>query len=362
MMHATDPCLRQLKASRAFERAHVDHQQLDRHVVVYGTGKDRRTRRPWITVMRDEFSGAIIGIAISIESPSKFRCQAVLRDCARRHGRLPECLISDNGGDFHSEYFEVLLAQLGITKQTRPPEFAKGSGEIESAFASLSSFIKFTAGGTYNDGRGRKTSSSHRGKATAVFGLLDTYLQVEGYFFHTFNLAPKEHLEAPATRLAASLEEWPISGRKAVLNADLLRATAVELERRLKVHPSGVRHFGRWFSHTRLYSTPHKGYVTAYEEPWDLNRLYVLLDGERVTLFHSAGGRDDVPTPESCIRSILFRECQDVITAVRKEVRLSNAKLYRGALEKKKNGASRKSRAQQELPPPSKNTVPFNRR
>lgn len=361
VMHATDPSVRQLKASRAFERAHVDHQQLDRHVVVYGTGKKSLTKRPWITVMRDEFSGAILGLAISINSPSKFRCQAVLRDCARRHGRLPECLVSDNGGDFHSEYFEIFLAQRGITKQTRPPEFAKGGGEIESAFASLSSFIKFTAGGTYNDARGRKISSSHRGKTAAVFDLIDTYRQVDDYFFRTFNSAPKAQLASPATRLEASLDKWPISGRAAVLNAHFLRATAVELDRKLKVHPSGVSHFGRWFCHPKLYSAKHKGYVTAFEEPWDQDRLYVLLDGERVTCFNAAGKQDDVPSPEACIRAILFNECQDVIDLVRKDARLSNAKRYRKALREQKDRSAPKNGPQRELLPPGNSILPFSR-
>lgn len=363
MMNATDPNLRQLKALRAFERAHIDHQQLDRYVVVYGTGEDAQKEKPWITVMRDEFSGSIIAMAISIKSPSKFRCQAVLRDCARRHGRLPECLVSDNGGDFHSKYFEILLAQYGITKQTRPPDFARGSGEIESAFASLSSFIKFTAGGTFNDAKGRKTSTTHRGRATARFNLIETYHHVEDYFFKCFNVAPKAHLEAPATRLTSSLEKWPISGRATVLNADFLKATAVELDQKLKVHPSGVRHFGRWFTHPKLYSSSHKGYVTAYEEPWDQNRLYVLLDGERVTCTHAAGAQSDVPSLLASLEAILFNECQDTIALTRRAARLSNAKRYRESL-KRTAAVVHRSRSQEKLyPPPSDFAVsPFKRR
>lgn len=362
MMQATDPSTRQLKASRAFERAHIDHQQLDRHVIIYGSGKDRQTKRPWITVMRDEFSGAVIAMAISLKSPSRFRCQAVLRDCARRHGRLPECLVSDNGGDFHSEYFEIFLAQQGITKQTRPPDFPKGSGEIESAFASLSSFIKFTAGGTYNDGKGRKASSTHRSRSTAAFDLIETWRHVEDYFFQSFNLAPKSHAESPGTRLRTSLEKWPISGREAVLNADFLRATAVELSYKLKVHPSGVRHFGRWFSHPKLFSSLHKGYVTAYEEPWDQDRLYVLLNSERVTCSHAAGSYDDVPNPEACIRAILFNEGQDVIEIAKKDARLANAKRYRQALDGKRFRPAKKVKPQSEPLPPRPGVLPFKRR
>ena len=362
MMQATDPNIRQLKASRAFERAHIDHQQLDRNVIIYGSGKDRQTKRPWITVMRDEFSGAIIAMAISLKSPSRFRCQAVLRDCARRHGRLPECLVSDNGGDFHSNYFEMFLAQQGITKQTRPPDFPKGSGEIESAFASLSSFIKFTAGGTYNDARGRKTSSTHRSRSTAVFNLFDTYRHVDDYFFRCFNLAPKAHLESPETRLRQSLEKWPISGRTAILNADFLKATAIELNQKLKVHSSGVRHLRRWFSHPKLFSISHNGYVTAYEEPWDQDRIYVLLNGERVSCLHPPGNHEDVPSAEACIEAILFNECQDVIANAKKGVRLSNAERYRKALRNKPDRPAAKVKPQPEPLPPSQYVLPFKRR
>src|SRR5262249_42457426 len=43
-----------------------------------------------------------------------------LRVCVRRHGRLPQTLIVDGGKEFHSRYFDSVLACYYCTKKTRP--------------------------------------------------------------------------------------------------------------------------------------------------------------------------------------------------------------------------------------------------
>jgi putative transposase len=43
-----------------------------------------------------------------------------LRECVRRHGRLPQILVVDGGREFESVYFETLLARYECTRKTRP--------------------------------------------------------------------------------------------------------------------------------------------------------------------------------------------------------------------------------------------------
>ena len=43
----------------------------------------------------------------------------LLRECVRRHARLPEITI-DGGPEFRSTYFETLVARYQCTKKTRP--------------------------------------------------------------------------------------------------------------------------------------------------------------------------------------------------------------------------------------------------
>ena len=41
----------------------------------------------------------------------------VLRECVRRHGRLPQIAVVDGGKEFESLYFETLLARYECTKK-----------------------------------------------------------------------------------------------------------------------------------------------------------------------------------------------------------------------------------------------------
>src|SRR5207244_13388665 len=52
----------------------------------------------------------------------------------RRHNRLPQCLVVDGGPEFHSTYFEALLARYECTKKTRPPAQARFGSLVERVF------------------------------------------------------------------------------------------------------------------------------------------------------------------------------------------------------------------------------------
>ncbi len=108
---------------RPFEIAHIDHTEVDVELVCAETG--RLLFRPWWTVMTDAFSRRILAMALSFEPPSYRSCMAVLRDCVRRHGRLPQIVVVDCGPEFRSTYFESLLARFECTKKTRPPAQAR---------------------------------------------------------------------------------------------------------------------------------------------------------------------------------------------------------------------------------------------
>jgi hypothetical protein len=57
-----------------------------------------------------------------------------LRECVRRHGRLPQILVLDGGKEFDSIYFETLLARYEVTKKTRPPAKARFGSVCERIF------------------------------------------------------------------------------------------------------------------------------------------------------------------------------------------------------------------------------------
>jgi putative transposase len=120
---------------RPFEIAHIDHTQLDVELVCSDTGHN--LGRPWMTVFTDAFSRRILAAYVTFDPPSYRSCMMVVRECVRRHARLPQIIVVDYGGEFESVYFETLLARYECTKKTRPPSAARFGSVCERIFGTF---------------------------------------------------------------------------------------------------------------------------------------------------------------------------------------------------------------------------------
>ena len=115
---------------RPFEIGHIDHTELDVEVVCSQTG--RVLGRPWMTLLTDAFSRRVLSVYLTFDEPSYRSCMMILRDCVRRHARLPQIAVVDGGPEFKSTYFETLLARYECTKKTRPPTKARFGSVLEA--------------------------------------------------------------------------------------------------------------------------------------------------------------------------------------------------------------------------------------
>ena len=102
-----------------FHLAHIDHTQVDVELVDEDTGES--IGRPWISVMIDGYSRRVLAFYLSFDSPSYTACLMLLRECVRRHQRLPATVVVDNGAEFRSVAFESFLALYKVTLRLRPP-------------------------------------------------------------------------------------------------------------------------------------------------------------------------------------------------------------------------------------------------
>ncbi len=103
---------------RPFEIVHIDHTQLDIELIDSHTGQN--LGRPWLTIMVDAFSRRILAVYLTFDPPSYRSCMMILRECVRRHGRLPQSIVADGGKEFNSVYFESFLALKGCSLYKRP--------------------------------------------------------------------------------------------------------------------------------------------------------------------------------------------------------------------------------------------------
>ncbi len=104
--------------SRPFEVAHIDHTELDIQIRSSSTGE--LLGKPWVTFMMEAYSRRLLAVYLTFDPPSYRSVMMVLRICVQRYARLPQSVVVDGGREFHSVYFDSLLARYRCTKKTRP--------------------------------------------------------------------------------------------------------------------------------------------------------------------------------------------------------------------------------------------------
>ncbi len=159
---------------RPFHICHIDHTELDVELVCSETGHN--LGRPWLTLLTDAFSRRLLAVVLSFDPPSYRSCMMVLRECVRRHGRLPQILVVDGGKEFESLYFETLLARYECTKKTRPPAQARFGSVCERVLGTANTqFVYNLAGNTQLTKEVRVVTASVDPRNHAVWTLARLY-------------------------------------------------------------------------------------------------------------------------------------------------------------------------------------------
>ena len=171
---------------RPFEIGHIDHTELD--IELRSTATGRNLGRPWMTILVDAFSRRILASYLSFDPPSYRSCMMVLRDCVRRHSRLPQAVVVDGGREFESTYFETLLARYECTKKTRPPAKARFGSVVERLFGTCNTqFIHNLRGNTQITREVRQVTISVNPKGLAAWSLGDLNARLNEYLFEVYD-------------------------------------------------------------------------------------------------------------------------------------------------------------------------------
>lgn len=156
--------------TRPFDIVHIDHTQIDLQFVNESTGVEMG--KAWLTVMIDAFSRVILAWVLTFNDPSYRSCMLVLRDCVRRHGRLPRTLVADQGSEFKGAYFEQLLALFGVHKRMRPASHPRFGNIVERFFGLKNAeFTHVLRGNNKALQAPRRMSPSHDPRNLAVWNL-----------------------------------------------------------------------------------------------------------------------------------------------------------------------------------------------
>ncbi len=176
---------------RPWEIGHIDHTQLDIELIHSRTKKN--LGRPWLTILTDAYSRRILAIFLTFDKPSYRSCMMVLRECVRRHHRLPQTVVYDGAAEFRSTYFETLLARYECTRKTRPWSEPRYGTTCERIFGTVQSqFVHKLFGNTQIMKNVRQVSKDVNPKELAIWTLESFYELLCEYCYEYYD-AQQEH-------------------------------------------------------------------------------------------------------------------------------------------------------------------------
>lgn len=172
---------------RPFEIGHIDHTELDLQFV--GARKGENLGKAWLTVLIDAYTRMVLAWVILFDAPSYRSCMTVIRDCVKRHGRIPRYIVVDKGSDFESAYFECLMARIESHKKTRPGSKPRFGSIIERFFGmSNEAFVHNLIGNNKALQKPRSMSKTHDPRELAVWTLPEFRDAFEGFLDNVYSL------------------------------------------------------------------------------------------------------------------------------------------------------------------------------
>jgi len=266
---------------RAWEYVHIDHTVVDLELKsVNGLS----LRRGWLTVAICAATRKIIGFYVTFSAPSYISCMMVMRDIVRRHGRLPETIVVDNGSDFRSKAFRTFCKLYRVGLRFRPKGKPRYGAVMERVFGTTNTqFVHNLKGNT-------KVMRHVRGVTRAVnpdnfvdwtlvalHGGLDFYFnQVYGESLHpAYDEEPNARFNRLVHEAGPRFHKWVRFDTTFKIlsspHADVYPTRIVDQVRGVKVNNA--------YYTCKALQTPrvHKLKVEVRVEPWNPAVIYVLI-------------------------------------------------------------------------------------
>jgi putative transposase len=221
---------REAEAPNAIWQA--DHTLLD----ILLTDEKGHARKPWLTVILDDYSRAVAGYMVAFEAPSALHTALALRQAIWRKPEptwqvcgIPGILYTDHGADFTSQHLEQVCADLKIQSIFSRVGQPRGRGRIERFFNTVNQLLLARLPGY--------APAGYAMQVTPGLDLQDFTRAFEHFVLHEYHQTPHSATGiAPHARWSANgfLPQLPVS----LEQLDLLLLTVAKPRR---VHQDGVR-------------------------------------------------------------------------------------------------------------------------
>jgi putative transposase len=322
---------READAANAIWQA--DHTELD--ILVKDT--DGTARRPWLTIIIDDYSRAVAGYLLSFTAPSAIQTALALRQAIWRKSQpgwhvcgIPQILYTDHGSDFTSHHIEQVAADLKIRLIFSGVARPRGRGKIERFFDSLSQVLFSRLPGYSRTQANRK----------AVLSLADLAGEIETYLIGEYLVTPHSTTgQAPQARWEAGgfLPQMPDSLER----LDLLLLTVA---RTRKVQQDGIRFMGMRYIDPTLAAYVGEEVMLRYDP----------RDVAEVRLFHQGRFLCRAVCQELAGATVPLRDIVSARNRRRRELRqtiVDRRRVVDSLLEAKRWDGGKKSPVDERVPP-----------
>lgn len=254
------------EASRANQIWQADHTLLD----IFVLDDKGQIKRPWLTVIMDDFSRTIAGYYISFHAPSSLQTSLAFRQAIWIKSEkqwlicgIPEIMYTDHGSDFTSRHIEEVCAALKIQLIFSTAGKPRGRGKIERFFATINQRVLQDLPGYIQ--QGISVGKSDRMTLEAL------ELRLKSFILNEYNNQPH------STTKIAPLVRWQSNHFLPQLpeTQELLDLLLLTIAKPRRVHRDGIKFQGfRYFS-TTLTGFVGEDVVIRYD-PRDLAEIRVF--------------------------------------------------------------------------------------
>ncbi len=267
--------------NRPFAVVHLDHTELDVVLVSSVTGK--LLGKPWVTFLVDAFSRRLLAVYLTFDRPSYRSCMMALRICVKRFGRFPHTLIVDGGKEFHSEYFEALVARYSGLKKTRPGAKPRFGSVVERLFGTANTeFVYTLLGNTQAAKRLRQMTKDVDPRRQAIWTLGDLYAFLCEWAYEVYD--QMEHPALGQSPRDAFLQGLIHTGEREHLTIAyddefLMESSPTTRKGTAKVEPGrGIKIHGIYYSAAPLRQPDVEGSsVKVRYDPFDIGMAYAYV-------------------------------------------------------------------------------------
>ncbi|MDZ7961476.1 MAG: DDE-type integrase/transposase/recombinase [Aulosira sp. DedQUE10] len=271
---------------RPFEIGHIDHTPVDIELRCSRTGKV--LGKAWVTFLIDAYTRRILAVYITFDPPSYRSCMMVLRICVKRHGRLPQIIVTDNGPEFHSTYYQSLIALFHRTVKYRPPSKARFNAVGERLFGTaMTQLVYNLAGNTQITKKVRLMTKSVNPKNLALWTLDLFYYYLSEWAYEVYDTREHPALgQSPREAYTDGIAKFGSRSHRMISydeNFKLLTLPTTD-KGKAKVDPNqGVQiNYIHYWSNAFRNPTIQKTFVHVRYDPFNAAIAYVYVDGQWV--------------------------------------------------------------------------------